>query len=183
MQLKTISIQDTKQQYLFYLLKLITMKADTSMKKKKERSHIILNRKKVAIAVAKNPTGTTREIAKAAWVSHETVNVKLWQLWQVKEKWLEETLSRDKEIIKLGQEIICEDLIEELEIIKHNKENPEYRKKRIIWAWAVSWIIKENTARYTLFRWEATDEQGGIKDMTNVWTKELEERIKHLLNL
>jgi len=50
----------------------------------------------------------------------------------VKEKWLEETLSRDKEIIKLGQEIICEDLIEELEIIKYNKENLEDRKQRRI---------------------------------------------------
>ena len=161
------------------------MKADTSMKKKKERSHSIETTKKVSIAVAKNPSGTLRELAKEAWVSKSTVENKLGQLGQVKEEWLEQTLSRDKEIIKLGQEIICEDLIEELEIIKYNKdkENPEDRKLRKLWAWSISWIIKENTARYTLFRWEATDEQGGIKDMAQVWTKELEERIKHLLNL
>lgn len=147
------------------------MKDKSKVKEKKERSHSILNRKKVAVAVAKNPTGTTRELAKAAWVSHETVNAKLWQLWQVKEKWLEETLSRDKEIIKLGQEIICEDLVEELEIIKYNKdkENPEDRKLRKLWAWAISWIIKENTARYTLFRWETTDEQGWLIKNKERW--------------
>ncbi len=140
-------------------------------KSKKERSHSILNRKKVAVAVAKNPTATIREIAKETNIGKSTVDRQLGQLGLVKEKWLEDTLSRDKDIIKLGQEIICEDLIEELEIIKYNKdkENPEDRKLRKLWAWSISWIIKENTARYTLFRWEATDEQGGLMKNKERW--------------
>ena len=30
----------------------------------------------------------------------------------------------------------------------------------------ISQVIRENTARYALFRWEATDNQGWLKDIS-----------------
>jgi len=59
------------------------MKTEPKIKKtkqKKERSHSIANTKKVAVALIKNPTGTLRELAEEAGVSHQTVDNKLWQL-------------------------------------------------------------------------------------------------------
>jgi len=77
-------------------------------------------------------------------VSHQTVDNKLWQLWQIKEDWLEELLSVDIDIVKLGTKEI-----------KRRFENEEELKQ--IKATDVSAITKESTARYMAFRWDATD--------------------------
>lgn len=148
------------------------MPAQKNNKKKqstKERSHSILNTKKVAVAVAKNPTWTLREIAEEAGVSHQTVDNKLWQLWQVKEKWLEDLLSDDIEIVKLSTKEIKRRLedVEELKEIKITE---------------ISNVAKESTARYMAFRWELTDKQGWLKDLATATMKEIENKLKDLLN-
>ena len=156
------------------------MKADTSMKKKKkERSDKQLNKKKVLVALAKNPEATQRDIAKAANISVSTANEHINEIEQsehIKDEWVEKVLRKDKEIVELAQEIITHDLRSE----KQRIENDEERKLNAL---SVNQLAKDSTARYSLFKWDVTDKSGGIKDMTQVWTKELEERIKHLLNL
>lgn len=137
--------------------------------KKKERRHSIENTKKVAVAVAKNPNGTLREIAKEAWVSHETVSTKLWQLWQLKEKWLEDLLLVDKGIIIQGAKEIKRRLDDEDEI-------------KQLKATDISTLTKDSTARYMMFRWEATDEQGWLKDLSKMDNKQLDDYLKKLLD-
>lgn len=121
-------------------------------KKTKERSHSIANTKKVAVAVAKNPTGTLREIAKEAWVSHETVNNKLWQIWQLKEKWLTDLLSVDIDIIKSATTEI------------KRRINDEDEKKQIK-ATDLSTIAQHSADRYMKFKGTVTDESGWLKDI------------------
>jgi len=58
----------------------------TRTKKKRPRADSQKNKKAVALAVAKNPTANTRELAKIAGVSKGTVNNKLGELRQVKDE-------------------------------------------------------------------------------------------------
>lgn len=155
------------------------MKADTSMKKKKERTDKKLNRKKVLVALAKNPEATQREISQATNMSIGAVNSHLDEVEKsehIKDERVEKVLRKDKEIVELAQEIITHDLRSE----KKRIENEEERKLNAL---SVNQLAKDSTARYSLFKWEATDKSWWLKDMSQVWTKELEERIKHLLNL
>lgn len=128
-------------------------------KQKKERSHSIANTKKVAVAIAKNPTGTLREIAEEAGVGKSTVDRKLGQLGQVKEDWLEELLSEDIEIVKLWTRELKRRLSDEEEL-------------KQIKATEISTITKESAARYMAFRWEITDARGWLKKPIDDYTTE-----------
>lgn len=155
------------------------MKADTSMKKKKERTDKKLNRKKVLVALAKNPQATQREISQETKMSIGAVNSHIEEVEKsehIKDERVEKVLRKDKEIVELAQEIITHDLRSE----KKRIENEEERKLNAL---SVNQLAKDSTARYSLFKWEVTDKSWWLKDMSQVWTKELEERIKHLLNL
>ena len=58
----------------------------TRTQKKRPRADSQKNKKAVALAVAKNPTASTRELAKIAGVSNGTVSNKLSELKQVKDE-------------------------------------------------------------------------------------------------
>lgn len=153
------------------------MKADTSMKK--ERTDKKLNRKKVLVALAKNPKATQREISKETNMSIGAVNSHMDEVEKsehIKDERVEKVLRKDKEIVELAQDIIMNDLRTE----KQRIENEEERKLNAL---SVNQLAKDSTARYTLFKWDVTDKSGWLKDKTNASTKELEESIKHLLSL
>lgn len=133
-------------------------------KAKKERSHSIANTQKVAVAVAKNPNWTLHEIAEDAWVSHQTVSNKLWKLWTVKEKWLEDLLSVDIQIVQSAT----------IEINKRINDEEEVKK---IKATELSQIAQHSTDRYMKFRWDATDEKGWL-NMQRVQTASVEELLQ-----
>ena len=127
---------------------------NTMTKTKKERSDKLRNRAKVIKATLQNPLASQREIAKQQWVSHETVNRVQKEMWQTVTKddrilWICEA---DLAIIKLWQKIIADKL-----------NDKKYVKK--MRASEVSQVIAENTKRYSLFKWDATDEQGWIKQV------------------
>lgn len=125
---------------------------NTKTKTKKERSDKLKNRAKVIKATLKNPLKSQREIAKQVWVSKGTVsNVQheLGQSWPKDDRilWI---CDADLEIIKLWQKII-QDKLNDKKTVKNMKASE------------VSQVIAENTRRYTLLRWNATDENGWIK--------------------
>ena len=127
---------------------------NTKTKTKKERSDKLRNRAKVIKATLQNPLASQREIAKQQWVSHETVNRVQKEMWQTVTKddrilWICEA---DLEIIKLWQKIINEKL-----------NDKKYVKK--MRASEVSQVIAENTKRYSLFKWDATNAEGWIKQV------------------
>ena len=121
-------------------------------KTKKERSDKLKNRAKVIKATLKNPLKSQREIAKEQWVSDRTV-------WRVQAE-MSQNVAKDDRIIW-----ICD---KDLEIIKLWQAELERRlkdKKALskMRSWEISQVIAENTRRYTLLRWNATDENGWIK--------------------
>ena len=125
---------------------------NTKTKTKKERSDKLKNRAKVIKATLKNPLKSQREIAKQVWLSKGTVaNVQqeLGQSWPKDDRilWI---CDADLEIIKLWQKII-QDKLNDKKTVKKMKASE------------VSQVIAENTRRYTILRWNATDENGWIK--------------------
>lgn len=128
----------------------------------KPRSDSLRNLAKVAAVALNNPEAKQRDIAKQAWVSKGTARSKLGQLGQVKSDFVERVLTKDKEIIELGQRIIYDKL---------NDSN--YVKK--LKPTEISQVIKENTARYTLFQWDATDDKWGLKEIKGLSDEALED--------
>jgi len=127
---------------------------NTKTKAKKERSDKLRNRAKVIKATLKNPLASQREIAKQQWVSHETVNRIQKEMWQTVTKddrilWI---CDKDLEIIRLWQ----------AELERRLKDKKALSKMR---SWEISQVLAENTRRYTLLKWDATDEQGWIKQV------------------
>lgn len=127
---------------------------NTKTKTKKERSDKLRNRAKVIKATLQNPLKSQREIAKEQWVSDRTV-------WRVQAEMSQNVAKDDRilwiceadlEIIKLWQKIIADKL----------KDKKYVKKMR---ASEVSQVLAENTRRYTLLKWDATDEQGWIKQV------------------
>lgn len=118
----------------------------TKKKATKERSHSVINKKKIAVALAKNPSWTLREIAKEAWVSKSTVENKLGQVGQIKEKWLEDLLSVDIQIMESATNEI-------------NRRINDDEEKKQIKATELSQIAQHSADRYMKFRWNTTDEK------------------------
>lgn len=118
----------------------------------RERSDSKKNTIKVVKVVLADPTKSQREIAKQAWVAVWTVNAKLNQLEQVASKsdFIQRVLANDAKIIELWQKII------------HDKLSDEKYVKTLR-PTEVSQVIKENTARYTLFKGDVTDDEWGLK--------------------
>ena len=96
--------------------------------------------------------GVIDQIAKETKVSHETVNRVQKEMWQnvTKDDRILWICDADLEIIKLWQKII-QDKLNDKKTVKKMKASE------------VSQVIAENTRRYTLLRWNATDENGWIK--------------------
>lgn len=104
---------------------------------------------KVVKARIENPTDTTREIEDITWIDHTTISRIDKQLQQIATKddrilWLTD---KDFELMKQIQEVKFKRLQEDEQINNNDLDK---------------W---ENTAvkRYSLFRWSATDKDGGLK--------------------
>lgn len=119
----------------------------------------------VSTEIAKNPLSTVREIAEETWVSKSTVanyiNEDLDKLGQ-KDKNIIIITDTDKRIIEKSQIII------EQAIDKHIEKSEASGWLSLQEALQASWLAKESTARYTIFRWTATDEQWGLKQPTAI---------------
>lgn len=112
---------------------------------------------KVAKVALTNPLLSQREIAEETWLSVGNVNDKLNELEQSgkKDDRILHITDTDLEIVRLGQ----------AEINRRMKTAEELEKMRTS---EISQVIRENTARYTLFRWSATDNEWGLKNIESI---------------
>ena len=123
----------------------------TRTKKKRPRADSQKNKKAVALAVAKNPTANTRELAKIAGVSKGTVNNKLGELRQVKDEAILWICDKDMEIVTKAQEEILRRLNSQKELTKMKTSE-------------ISSVAEASTKRYTIFRGNATDKNWGLNN-------------------
>lgn len=112
---------------------------------------------KVAKVVLENPLASQRDIAEETWLSVWNVNDKLNKLEQEGKKddriiWITD---KDLSILTIGQR----------EIERRLNDKDEVEKMRTV---EISQVIKESTARYSLFRWNATDSEWGLKDTVTI---------------
>ena len=119
--------------------------------KKTERKDKARNRAKVIKAKLKSPLKTEREIAKETKVSKSTVNRISKELGQkgTKDERILWICDKDLEIITLGQKLILEKLWDKKQMARLKPHE-------------ISQVIAENTRRYSLFKWNATDSQWGL---------------------
>ena len=103
---------------------------------------------KVAKARLKNPRATTREVAEKTWLDHSTVAKLDKEIPQIstKDDRIITLTDKDFDIVKLAQQRIEEKLMDEAEM----------KKTRI---GEISTVAKDSAARYTIFRWELTDNE------------------------
>ena len=104
-----------------------------------------------------NPLATTREIEEITWVDHSTVSRIDWQLQQTatKDGRIISITDTDLNIVEKGQK----------EIDRRMSDSDELGKMRTV---ELSQVLKESTARYSLFRWSATDKDWGLKGIESI---------------
>lgn len=128
-----------------------------------KRSDKKKNIDKIAASLAKNPLQTQREVEKDTWISRTTVGKAI--------KNLDKTWQKDNRIVSLtDKDLDCINLWVE-EIRRRLSDKSEISQMK---ATEISQVIRENTARYTLFRWTATDDKGWLKEPIN--TKDIESK-------
>lgn len=116
----------------------------TRTQKKRPRADSQKNKKAVALAVAKNPTASTRELAKIAGVSNGTVSNKLSELKQVKDEAILWVCKKDMEIVVKAQN----------EILRRLGDKNEVKRMKTT---EISSVAEASAKRYSLFKWSATD--------------------------
>jgi len=119
------------------------------------RTDKAINHNKVAKDVLLNPLKTQRERASDLCLAKTTVQQHLQEVKVTKDDRIVDLTDEDFECIKLWVR----------EIKNRLSDKEELSKMRTV---EISQVIKENTARYSLFRWEATDEEWGLKNIDNI---------------
>lgn len=112
---------------------------------------------KVAKSLVENPLQTEREVAESLWINHATVNRAKQELQQIAPKddrivWITD---KDLQNIILMQQVVTAKI----------QDTEEMSKTRI---GELAQAMREATARYSLFAWNATDEKGALKWITNI---------------
>lgn len=116
-----------------------------------KRSDKKKNIDKVAASLAKNPLQSEREIAKDAWVSN-------WTAHNAKKE-VEQTWAKDNRIISLTDKDF-----ELMQLIQKRKFERMNDTKTPVNDSDVNNWDKTAQARYTIFRWDITDEKGWLKN-------------------
>lgn len=140
---------------------------------KSPRKDKLKNISKVAPEILKNPLKTERDIEKETGVGKSTINRIKQELGQAgaKSEFVLEVLEKDKAIIKRWLQII------------HDKLNDDEQVKTMRIS-EVSSVIRENTARYSMFAWTITDDEWWMKaplDLTNASPEEVKAAIRSFL--
>lgn len=105
-----------------------------------------------------NPLQTVREVAEKTGVSKSSVASYIQEdldklgLKDDRILWITDT---DLSILTIGQR----------EIERRLNDKEEVEKMRTV---EISQVIKESTARYSLFRWSATDKEWGLKGIESI---------------
>lgn len=118
-----------------------------------ERSDKRKNQDKVTASMIKNPLQSQREVAKDTWLGLGTVNRGVDNMEQsgTKDDRVISLTDKDFELMQLIQKRKFERMKDKVEPVNDSDVN--------------NWD-KTAQARYSLFRWDATDDQGWLKDMS-----------------
>lgn len=100
---------------------------------------------------------TVEERAKATWIGKSTMQRNLQELGQKG--------SKDDTIVAITDSDISIVIAWQLEIDRRLKDRDELMKMRTV---EISQVIKESTARYALFRGNATDENWWLQDLASI---------------
>jgi len=140
-----------------------------------ERSDKKKNIDKVATSLLKSPLQSQREVAEDTWISKSAVNRNIKEMGQ--------NGTKDDRVVNLTDKDFNCIALWVAEIERRLQDVEELKKMRTP---EISSVIKENTARYTLFRWTATDEEWGLKltsdEIDNTPLDEVKLHIQSLIN-
>ncbi len=114
-----------------------------------------INHNKVAKDVLLNPLKTQRDRALDLWIWKTTVQEHLQEVKTTKDDRILFITDTDLNIVEKGQK----------EIDRRLSESEELGKMRTV---EISQVLKESTARYSLFRWSATDKEWGLKETVTI---------------
>ncbi len=114
-----------------------------------------INHNKVAKDVLLNPLKTQRDRALDLWIWKTTVQEHLQEVKTTKDDRILFITDTDLNIVEKGQK----------EIDRRLSESEELGKMRTV---EISQVLKESTARYSLFRWSATDKDWGLKGIESI---------------
>ena len=121
------------------------------------------NIKALKAELLKNPLQTEEELWRKIWIARGSVNRLKDEMSEIvtnaKDSDILEITDEDKLIIQMSQAISRHSL---WTIINKLDEDPSYALD-LREAKTASEIAKESTARFSLFRWSATDDQWGLK--------------------
>lgn len=104
-----------------------------------------------------NPLDSQRDIA-------EKAGVWLWTANRVLQE-VEHTGTKDERIVWITNTDLSIVTLGQSEIDRRLKDKEELWKMRTV---EISQVIKESTARYSLFKWDATDENGWLKNVQTI---------------
>ena len=122
-------------------------------KPQKKRNDRVSNINKVAKVVLANPNMKQAKLAKLAWVSQWTISNTLEELNKLnKNPQIVQICAKDLEIIQVAQDLALEKLMDK----KYNK------KIRVS---EIASLISDNTRRYTLFKWDITNNDWWLNQM------------------
>lgn len=114
-----------------------------------------INHNKVAKDVLLNPLKTQRDRAEDLWLGKTTIQEHLQEVKATKDDRIISVTDKDLSIVEKWQRIIDNRLSDEEEIAKMRTVE-------------ISQVIKESTARYSLFRWSATDNEWWLKSIDSI---------------
>ena len=111
----------------------------------------------IAAALVVDPLATTREIEERTWVSKSTVATHKANLDKVgqKDERIINLTNKDLAIVTRAQELIELKLNDEKLVKDMNIRD-------------ISAVAKDSAARYSLFRWDATDREWGVKSISEL---------------
>lgn len=108
------------------------------------------NISKITKEILINPLQTQRELASKIWIWKTTVQENLKDIKATKDDRIVSITDTDIKIVELWQR----------EIDRRLQDKEELDKMRTV---EISQVIKESTARYSLFKWDATDKDWWLK--------------------
>lgn len=114
-----------------------------------------INHNKVVKDVLLNPLKTQRDRAEDLWLWKTTIQEHLQEVKTTKDDRIISITDTDLNIVEKGQK----------EIDRRMSDSDELGKMRTV---ELSQVLKESTARYSLFRWSATDKDWGLKQIDNI---------------
>ena len=118
-----------------------------------ERADVKKNKDKVSASLAKNPLQSQREVAKDTWIS-------LWATNRTIDKVVQSGTKDDRIINLTDKDFELMQLIQKRKFDRMKDEETPVNDSDVN-----NWD-KTAQARYTIFRWDATDKDWGLKQMS-----------------